>query len=298
MILGKILSKNLLNQDINSIYYNVNKRPFLQKIAVDILLKDLGIVEGNYYGFLASEELGIKILKGKGNERSNFSLAKNGKNVLDNYPETPLFIIDMGFWDKHLEKEKKKLILQLLLTISVIRKYLWDYNISIEHPPPNFEEKIKIQNKIRYGTSPIGKTIVLNPYGDVVANENIIRNTHTFIIGGILDDTGWKNATTELSERFHYSFPQVRIELRGSRVGVPDRINKIVNIILEVIEGKSLEDAIIENQSNADKYLRLLRDGKDNLEEESKWLKASEKVVKMVKNVLNRTQPESSSCPQ
>ncbi len=298
MILGKLLAKNLLDQGINSVYYNANKRPFLQKIAVDILLKNLGVVEGEYYGFLAAEELGIGILKGKGKEKSNFSLAKNGKSILDNFPRTPLFIVDTGFWDRHSNKEKKKLILQLLLTISVIRKYLWDYNISVEHPPPNLEEKLGIKNKIRYNVSPIGKTIVLNPYGDVVANEDIIRNTDTFVIGGILDDTGWKNATTELAEKFHYNFPQVRIELRGSKVGVPDRINKIVNIILEVIEGKSLEDSIIENQSNADKYLRLLRDGEHNLNEEAKWLKANDKVIKMVKKVFSQTQPESSFYPQ
>lgn len=298
MGLGKILAKNLLDQGIDSIYYNVNKKPFLQKIAVDILLKDLGIVEGAYYGFLADDECGIKILKGKGKEKSHFSLAKNGKDILYNFPKTPLFIIDMGFWDRHSEKEKKKLLLQLLLTISIIRKHLWDYNISVEHPPSNLQEKLGIQNKIRYNISPVGKTIVLNPYGDLVADESIIRNTDTFIIGGILDNTGWKNATTELSEKFHYNFPQVRIELRGSRVGVPDRINKIVNIILEVIEGKSLEDSIIENQSNADKYLRLLRDGENNLEEEAKWLKANEKVIKMARKVFSQTRPESSSYPQ
>ncbi|MBW9140162.1 MAG: tRNA (guanine-N1)-methyltransferase [Candidatus Aramenus sp.] len=290
MILARLLSKELLELGITSIY---SKRDSLQRIAVDVLVKELKLKEGEFQGKARREELGIRIISGKGEDRAQATLSQEGREILREFPKTPLFIIDLGFWNYHSEKEKKRLYVQLLSSVDAIRRYLWDYNLSLNHSPFKLTS---IPNKVRYDVKPSGKAIVLNPYGDVVATEELLRSADTFILGGIVDESGWKGATTALSERFGYDFPQVRIELRGSRVGVPDRINKIIEIIMEVREGKSLEEAIIDNQSSADKYLRILRDG--NPEETGRWLRASEKVIKRAKRILSRTQPGSSSSPQ
>jgi Uncharacterized conserved protein len=138
------------------------------------------------------------------------------------------------------------------------------------------------------------KTIVLDPYGDVDANEEIIRNSDVFIIGGIVDKgRRLKYATTELAKMRGYDYPRVRIKLRGSVVGVPDEINKIAEIVLKVKEGESLEEAVISTMSKADKVARILYDvhrlGLDVLEEELKWLKADDKVLHMVKSRLRIT---------
>jgi tRNA (adenine9-N1/guanine9-N1)-methyltransferase len=78
-----------------------------------------------------------------------------------------------------------------------------------------------------------------------------------------------------------YDFPHAKRALRGSTVGVPDRINKIIEIILRVYYGEKLENVILDLQSNADKFNRLLVEKqKGNLKEAIQWLKPSEKVLR------------------
>ncbi len=291
MILARALSRELLDLGITSVY---SKRESLQRIAVDVLVKGLKLKEGEFKGRVKAEELGVKIVWGKGEDRAEATFSQEGREVLSDFPKIPLFIVDLGLWDYHSEKEKRRLLVQLIASVDAVRKHLWDYNLSLNHSPFKLTS---FPNKVRYDVEPTGKAVVLNPYGDVVATEEMLREADTFILGGIVDESGWKGATTLLSEKFGYAdLPQVRIELRGSRVGVPDRINKIIEIVLEVREGKGLEEAIIDNQSSADKFLRILRDG--DPEETGRWLRASEKVISRAKKVLSRTQLGSSSSPQ
>ncbi len=154
-------------------------------------------------------------------------------------------------------------------------------------------------NRVRRNVSPI-HGVVLDPYGDEDATEGLIRSVDTFVLGGIVDDSGWRYATRELADKVGYNLKRVRISLRGSRVGVPDRLNKIMSIILRVKEGESLEESIIGEQSNADKFTRLLRDTTMNgdLEGNARWLKAGDRIKERVRKIVNRTRPESSSYPQ
>jgi Uncharacterized conserved protein len=58
-----------------------------------------------------------------------------------------------------------------------------------------------------------------------------------------------------------YNVPRVRITLRGVLTGVPERINKVVSILLMIrFSGYGINDAIIVNQSKADKLVRLNRE--------------------------------------
>ncbi|ARM76050.1 tRNA (adenine(9)-N1)-methyltransferase Trm10 [Acidianus manzaensis] len=286
MILANILANFLKERNIKEVYVRkLKKKPFLQRLAVNILLNDLKLIEKENYGKEISDELNIKLYSGKGNYRTKYEISNLGEEITLDYPKYPVFIIDLSLWNRHLDEDKNKLLIQLGCSLNTIRNYLWDYNLVIN----NFPEKgslFNFKNKIRYNVEPSSEnTIVLNPYGEIEANEDLIRKTKYFIIGGIVDRSGWKNATTELSRIAKYdSFPQVKITLRGSVIGVPDRINKIIEIILKVISGKKLEDAILETQSNADKFSRLIMEAnRGNLNEAIDFLKPNDKVLNRLK---------------
>ncbi|BDC19409.1 tRNA (adenine(9)-N1)-methyltransferase Trm10 [Acidianus sp. HS-5] len=283
MILAQELSFFLKRRGIHDIYIKKVKRrgnSYLQDIAVNVLLKDLKLKEFDGQGKLKAKEEGIRIFSGKGNEKVGYEISKNGRESIEiDFPRFPIFIIDLSLWDRHFEEERNRLLLQLTCSINSIRKYLWDYNLSINNPPSNFS--IPFLNKIRLNVVPEGNTIILNPYGEMEATEELIRNTQTFIIGGIIDRSGWRFATYEMAKIAKYDFPHVKIALRGSTVGVPDRINKIIEIILHVYKGERLENAILDLQSNADKFNRLLVEKqKGNLKEAIQWLKPSDKVLR------------------
>ncbi|MUM64353.1 tRNA (guanine-N1)-methyltransferase [Acidianus infernus] len=283
MSLALNLSLFLKKRGIDEIYINKVKRrgnSYLQDIAVNILLKGLKLRETEKLGKLKAEENNIKIFSGKGYEKVNYEISKDAKEDIQiDFPKFPIFIIDLSLWNRHSEEEKNKLLTQLACAVTSIRKYLWDYNLSINNFPQGFS--LPFLNKVRFNVMPEGKTIILNPYGEIDATEELIRNTQTFIIGGIVDRSGWKYATYEMAKIAKYDFPHVKITLRGSTVGVPDRINKIIEIILRVYYGEKLENAILDLQSNADKFNRLLVEKqKGNLKEAIKWLKPSEKILR------------------
>ncbi|AWR97403.1 tRNA (guanine-N1)-methyltransferase [Acidianus sulfidivorans JP7] len=287
MILAKSLSSFLKEKGISEIYVKkLKKKPFLQRLAVDILLHNLKIAKRENYGKEICDNFGIKLYSGRGNSKINYEISSEGETIQFDYPKFPVFIIDLSLWNRHSDEDKNKLLIQLECSLNTIRNYLWDYNLVFNNPPEN-TPLLHIDNMVRYNIKPSRDTIVLNPYGDVEANEEIIRNSKYFIIGGIIDRSGWKNATNELSRIANYDeFPQVKITLRGSTVGVPDRINKIIEIVLRTIYGENLESAILETQSNADKFSRLLMEAnRGNLDEAIEFLKPNEKVLNRLRSV-------------
>ncbi|WP_338601960.1 tRNA (guanine-N1)-methyltransferase [Sulfolobus tengchongensis] len=296
MILGKIFAKYLKdNFGVESLKLTTLRKFFrtgyLQSIAINSIIYDYGIVEREDYGRVVANENEIKVLKGNGTEKTNYVVLKNGKIRVPNeiIPSEPQFIIDLGLSNVLTDEEKTSLREQLQLTVKAIREYLCDYNLKFAHV--YYSLKLEGKNKVEtIDHIPKERAIVLNPYGDVVANEEIIRGSRFFIIGGIVDKgRRLTNATSELARRYDYlDLPQVKITLRDSVVGVPDRINKIVEILLKVINGLRLEEAIISSQSNADKVNRLVRELNrlEKIDQESisnlkNWLKVNDKLFNL-----------------
>lgn len=88
---------------------------------------------------------------------------------------------------------------------------------------------------------------MLDPEGDCVLSEELVRVMDMFIVGGIVDkERRVKGETARLYRLLRLNVPRCRIELRGSIIGVPDRINKVIEIILMTLfETGSIEEAII-----------------------------------------------------
>ncbi len=190
-------------------------------------------------------------------------------------PKYPLLIIDLSLWDKHSEVEKKELVEQIISSIGYVREYLWDGNLLVSSAPSGFME---LFNRYAPGmrhmvhitsSSPLqfmegARPAVLDPYGDTVS-EGELRGVDVLLIGGIVDkERKISNETFSLYRSLGLDrdeVPRYKLTLWGSRVGVPDRINKIVKIVLDVVVGeRGLDNAILAAQSNKDRLQRLIHE--------------------------------------
>ncbi len=149
-------------------------------------------------------------------------------NPLIDVPKKPRFIIDLSLWSSHTRSEKNELIEQVLASISTIRRYLWDSNLELTSVTEEFLEggfNKFARGGFKHGViikrdGPVvdNDTVMLDPEGDCVLNEELIRNTHTFIIGGgIVDkERRVKGETARLYRLLGgLNVPRCRIELRA-----------------------------------------------------------------------------------
>ena len=191
---------------------------------------------------------------------------------LNLFPRIPLFIIDLGLWELHDETERNELFKQLLVVIDAIREHFTDLNLVLVATPrelkmridsilPGHEITILSDYEI-YSRLNSRHAIVLDPYAERYLDEKTIRETHTYILGGIIDETYPRPYATKTLVELHVldAFPRYSLRLWGSTVGVPNRINKIIEIITSVRYGKPLEQAIIESMSTEDKIARILHE--------------------------------------
>nr|KJR74467.1 MAG: tRNA (guanine-N1)-methyltransferase [Thermoproteus sp. AZ2] len=179
-------------------------------------------------------------------------------------PEEPKIYIDLGLWDIHTEAEKNELVEQVVASIAVVRRHLFDSNLVLARTPAEFLEKFnKMAKGMRHAAAisrepPPPTAVVLDPEGPLSLTEDVVRAEPAFIVGGVVDkERIYKGATSRLAASIGAS-KRYRIELRGSTVGVPDRINKVIEILLAVRFGASLEEAIIAAQAKRDKLYRLI----------------------------------------
>lgn len=276
MILGHELINELTRQGIRSLCIPKGfkcRGYYPQCIAIQLLIGKYKLCKGGNgkVSLLLDEEPRII----KTNERLNCdaSLIKGSKcrdtiNITLELPSKPMFIIDLALWHKHTESEKNELVEQILASISTVREYLWDGNIaltSVNYEFMNYLSKFARNAKFQVIISKEGpkitpNTIFLDPEGDCVLNEELVIKNDVFIIGGIVDkERRVKGESYELY--LHHKLngiPRCRIELRESIVGVPDRINKVIEIILKTrYETHNLEKAIISSMSKRDRINRL-----------------------------------------
>ena len=282
----------------------------LQDVALDVLEGKGAIVEVDESTAIAWD------LSGKRTDGSKYAyapscMAKKFKVVVSpeelraKLPEDyPYFIIDLMHWNKHTEKEKNKVALQVAQSYGVLKDYLWSELLVLTWVNEEFKKKARfpLERVTAYEGSTAGflkekgidEVVLLDPRAEEVLSERDF-DVRAFIIGGIVDTGGTKKGTTaKIGETLENEGIKVRrrkITLRGDIIGVPDRINHILKILLEMlVEGKSMEEAILTVQSPLHARWRLrkelprhkrryLIDGKKYLvvekelfDEYSKWL--------------------------
>lgn len=172
------------------------------------------------------------------------------RELLESAKEFLYIVIDCSFYDYHTEKEKKKLELQIQQSLGVIRDFMWDEKLIVTHKDfgigifyPSTEDFLK--------ETGINEVILLDPNGDEIFTG---QKAKCYVIGGIVDKVGNKKGwTSKIGKRLRRKGIRVgslRIELKGDVIGVPDRLNTIIEILLRVIlDGEDVEKAVKSVQS-------------------------------------------------
>lgn len=170
------------------------------------------------------------------------------------------FLVDTSLYHLHSNKGKKSLIIQLQHSLSIIRDFLFDTNfiivgnLNIDFLGNNMVYLFKNLEEFPLEKY---KAIILDSEGEIVLNESLIKKYDLFLIGGIVDiGLEWHGATKYLFKDLNLS--RAKIELEGSTIGVPDRINLLIKILLETSYlNIPLKEAIVKNQGKRDIIRRL-----------------------------------------
>ncbi|MEM1598720.1 MAG: tRNA (adenine(9)-N1)-methyltransferase Trm10 [Pyrobaculum sp.] len=239
-----------------------------QCVAVWLLVGRYRLCQGECMGEAAEAHEGVAILRRGGASRCRWYLAKSCEKPLEvgfAPPEAPRVVVDLSLWHEHTPGEKHELVEQVLETLRVVRRFLWDGALLISNAPGEFLQLLDLHARglvhkmnILGGAPVFENPVVLDPEGPCLFTEEVAYSHKEFVIGGIVDkERTAKSGTKRLAELLGVE-KRCRIELRGSRVGVPDRINKIAEIILRTLAGSSLEEAILATQAKRDRVYRLM----------------------------------------
>ncbi|AIF69916.1 hypothetical protein PAP_07635 [Palaeococcus pacificus DY20341] len=187
----------------------------------------------------------------------------------------PYFIIDLMHWEKHTPREKKKVAFQASRSYGTLRDYLVGDSLIVTWANEEFKKLLKGMpldrgNIIEKSTAEflkekgISEVVLLDPNGDKdLSSEDF--NVKAFILGGIVDMGGTKRGTTsqiaESLEKEGIKVKKRKITLRGDVIGVPDRINLILEILLKMLtEDKDMERAILDVQAPLQARWRLRKE--------------------------------------
>ncbi len=230
----------------------------LQEIVINMLLYNGCIVKKEVSNLkpLYEYQFGstsIIYLYGKGHDNAQAFFTRSLSNdcvvhvddLLNTTTRYPLIIVDLKYWNLLLKEEQNRLINQLIFTLYVVRKYLWDLNLVLTNTTHEVIERIESifgLNKVlktNYSTEDFlcnnnieyNDVILLDPNADEILSLTDVFRAKAFIIGGIVDRIiPRKGLTSTLI--LNPNIKRRKIVLKNSIIGVPFSINKIVEIIL------------------------------------------------------------------
>lgn len=264
------------------ISYRHSVEGIMHYIANSLILRRIKICLENVSGVLVGYYKGVHILSSiKPGISSDAIIVRRDRECLNNItstiydtfiqvlPKIPIFIIDLSLWEVHHKKEKESLVKQLVVTLDVVRRWLTDLHLVFSSTP--LEVLHKIQNIMTIATPYFRssevytsidphRTVMLDPYASETLTDDDVFNYDYFVIGGIIDRLYPRPYATYMIYKMHeLNVTRRSIKLRGSIIGVPNEINKIIDIILTTrLGGIPLERAIIKNMSMSDKITRII----------------------------------------
>jgi len=179
----------------------------------------------------------------------------------------PMIIIDLSLYELHKDGEQGDLLKQLVVLYDSVRTFLTDLNVVLVNPPSHvvsrlvkdFRTRTMVLDVDRIEQELCRSVVVLDPYAEDVLREEDVFKSDCFVLGGVVDNKIPRPYATSLIKRVNWSKARSkRIELWGSKVGVPNRINKVAEVILKTrFEKMDLENAILYCMSKRDKLVRI-----------------------------------------
>ncbi len=265
MRLRDVLVRMLRSRGVNSISTSIGRI-----LESDDVLQMMAVWIANGKASVCKGHRGVAFdLSGRRIERAETFVGKCDNPILDRKDLMkeaekeffPYIVIDCSFYDRLIEKEKKKLRFQISQTLGVVRKFMWDerlivtaLNCGVGVYYPSTARFVKDKN--------LTSVVLLDPFGEDVFDG---QKADCYVIGGIVDKVGdkkgWTSKIGDMLRREGVEFRSVRILLRGDIIGVPDRLNTIAEIVLRVVlDGEDVESAIRSVQSRLVARWRLRKE--------------------------------------
>ncbi len=269
-----------------------------QYAAVETLVREYLFAEEDYRGRKTYETEwrgGRKVIVyGKGDVKSDVVIVKKSspteraipwRALLDYLPQPPLplFVVDLSMKFLHTPEELSKLRLQLAISLSVLREHLWDAHFSITGADDETARwlgevmgvnKVSIVNarpsEVLWGYD-ADKVIILRADAATPLRPEDVIGADAFLIGGIVDKIPRPGLSRMLDSLVPWGVPR-RIELRGSVIGVPERINRIIEILLKAryVYNGDVEKAVITTMTKKDRVARAYREIVKNMSEKGR----------------------------
>lgn len=185
-------------------------------------------------------------------------------------PPLPLFVIDLSIPLAQGVIDIASVKVQIEESVERIREYLWDPHLAITSADKSLSEWIHSvagKNKIIITPSKpsellwsmdADKVIIIRQDAPHPLTPNDVISSDAFLIGGVQDSIARPGVGRMFDNLVPWGIPR-RLELRGSIVGVPDRINKIIEIVLRARYryGGDVEKAITASMTRKDALTRL-----------------------------------------
>lgn len=256
-----------------------------QHVAVEMLVRGYGIVGASSKGFnvLREEEFRgerFRILLGRGPERADSLLVDEHHGPVDISssmledrlpdPPFPLFVVDLVLKHIHTQEELSSLRVQIAVSLSVIREYLWDRHLVVSSADAQTAQwlseafgahKVMITrarpNEILWDVG-AERVYILRPDAHHELTPEELMSADAFLIGGIVDKIPRKGVSRVLDNLVPWGIAR-KISLRGSVIGVPERVNRVIEILLKAryLYSGDIEKAIISTMTKKDVYARL-----------------------------------------
>lgn len=254
-----------------------------QQAAVEMLVRGYGVKEshGRYYSPVTEEEFRgevFRILLGKGDVKADSSLTSDSPTLISHKtleemlpdPPFPLFVVDLVLKHIHTQEELSSLRVQIAVSLSVVRDYLWDRHLvisSADAPTAQWlSEAFGVHRVMITRARPnevlwdVGaeRIFILRPDATHDLTKDELMAADAFLIGGIVDKIPRKGVSRVLDNLVPWGVAR-RISLKGSVIGVPERINRIIEVLLKAryVYHGDIEKAIVSTMTKKDIYARL-----------------------------------------
>jgi len=283
----RLLSERGLYNITSRIWLNTSRVRDLgfQYLAVEMLVKELGIAGEEIPDLRQVYEERFRgrkyrILLGKNSSKADAvitaspgsRLAFSWKELLELLPDPPfpLFVVDVSLKYIHTSEELEKLRLQIAVSLTTLRAYLWDRHLAITSADQEtkewFREYMGANKVIITDAKPnellwslgADTVIILRPDATEPLTGDDVMRANAFLIGGVVDLIPRRGISRVLDNLVPWGIPR-KIVLRGSVIGVPERINRIIEILLKaryLFKG-NIEKAITSTMTKKDIMRRL-----------------------------------------
>jgi tRNA (adenine9-N1/guanine9-N1)-methyltransferase len=203
-----------------------------------------------------------------GSLHSGSSLTRIVAEAVTSY-KTPLIAIDFTLLSSHAHpSEISSLRKQVGSALAVVRAYLWDQHLVLAGAPAGLREWLypvlgKAFVQVTSEPSDLAlkmrgaeRVVLLDPSAPEPLAKDDVLGADGFIIGAIVDKIPRPGETSKL--RLAGEAERRRIELRGEPIGVPNRINAVIEIIMRARYETcgDVEKAVLRTMSSRDARLR------------------------------------------